>query len=101
TFIMERERVDFREALELLARRAGITLEKTSDSPQNRSRAVMLDLVKWAAEQYHRCLLDSPLAEGARTYLGERHLSGETVRRFALGFAPAGNWLVQRAAAAG
>jgi DNA primase len=102
TFIQERERVNFREALELLARRAGITLEKRADSPKNRSRALMLDVVQWAAKQYHDCLLDSPLAEGARRYLGERGLSGETVRRFALGYAPAiGDWLGQRAVPAG
>jgi DNA primase len=102
TFIQEHERVDFREALELLARRAGITLEKRADSAQQRSRAVMLDCVRWAAEQYHHCLLDSPLAEAARRYLGERHLTGETIRGFGLGFAPpAGDWLEQRAAAAG
>jgi DNA primase len=102
TFIQEIERVDFREALELLARRAGITLEKTADSPQNRGRAAMLDVVRWSAEQYQRCLLDSPLAETARKYLAERHLAGETVRRFGLGYAPGtGTWLVERAAAAG
>jgi DNA primase len=102
TFVQELERVDFREALELLARRAGITLEKRSDGQPNSGRAVMLELVRWAAEQYHRCLLDSPLAEAARRYLGERGLSGETVRRFELGFAPAGGeWLTERAAAAG
>jgi DNA primase len=102
TFIQEIERVDFREALELLARRAGITLEKTANSPQNRSRAAMLDGVRWAAEQYQYCLLDNPLAEAARKYLGARHLTGDTVRRFGLGYAPAsGNWLTERAAAAG
>lgn len=102
TFIQERERVNFREALELLARRAGITLEKAPDSPHNRGRALMLDVVRWAVDQYHHCLLDSPLAENARRYLGERKLTGETVRRFALGYAPlAGDWLAQRAAATG
>ena len=61
----------------------------------------MLEAVRWAAEQYHRCLLDLPVAEGARRYLGERRLTGETVRRFELGYAPAaGDWLVQRAAGA-
>jgi len=101
SFIQEIERVDFREALELLARRAGITLEKTADSPQNRSRAAMLDVVRWATEQYQHCLLDNPLAEAARKYLGARQLTGETVRRFGLGYAPAsGNWLTERAAAA-
>ena len=88
-FIQEHERVGFPEALELLARRAGITLEKRADSPQKRQRAFMLDGVRWAADQFQRCLLDSPLAEGARRYLGERRLTGETVRRFGLGFAPA------------
>jgi DNA primase len=101
-FVQDHERVDFLEALELLARRAGITLEKKGAGQQNRSRALMLEMVSWAAEQFHRCLLDSPLAEAARRYLGERRLSGEIVRRFGLGFAPlSGDWLVQRAAAAG
>ena len=39
TFVQEHEHVGFREALELLARRAGITLEKTGDSPHNQGRA--------------------------------------------------------------
>jgi DNA primase len=102
TFIQEHDRVDFREALELLARRAGITLEKTPGLRQNPGRALMLDLVRWAAEHYHQCLLDSTLAEAARHYLGERRLTGDTVRRFGLGYAPlAGDWLAQRAGKAG
>ncbi len=101
-FIQENDKVDFREALELLARRAGIPLEKTPDSPHQRNRAAMLQVMRWAAEQYHQCLLDSPLAEAARSYVGERKLNGETVRRFSLGFAPpAGDWLVNRATKAG
>jgi DNA primase len=102
SFIMEQDRVDFLEAVELLARRAGISLEKSTDSAQKRSRAAMLKVVKWAAEQYHHCLLNSPLAEAARQYLGERQLTGETVRRFAIGYAPVmGDWLVARAAQVG
>jgi DNA primase len=102
TFIQEHDRVDFREALELLARRAGITLKKIGVSPQKAERALMLDVVRWAAEQFQRCLLDSPLAESARRYLGERRLAGEIVRRFGLGFAPPnGDWLVQLASRAG
>ncbi len=101
-FVQEHERVDFREALELLARRAGIRLEKGADDPQQRGRAAMLDVVRWAADEYHQCLLDAPFADAARSYLGERRLTGDTVRKFGLGFAPAhGEWLVQRAAKAG
>jgi DNA primase len=101
-FIQDHERVSFREALELLARRAGITLEKTADSPQNRSRAVMLDLVKWAEREYQLCLRDSPVAQTARSYLKDRGLNGETIDRFGLGFAPESwDWLTMKAAQAG
>jgi DNA primase len=101
-FVQEHDRVPFREALELLARRAGIVLEKKGASPEGRSRALLLDVVRWAEGQFQECLLDDPTAEDARKYLGERGLAGETVRRFGLGFAPlAGDWLVQRGRAAG
>ncbi|HEY7422932.1 MAG TPA: DNA primase [Gemmataceae bacterium] len=102
TFVQEYERVSFAEALELLARRAGITLEKSSNSVQNQGRAAMLDVIRWAAQQFHECLLDAPLAEEARRYVGARGLTGDTVRRYGLGYAPrTGDWLVQRAEAAG
>jgi DNA primase len=98
TFLEEHEKISFREALELLARRAGITLEKSGDPQQNRGRALMLEVMRWAADQFHRCLLDEALAETARLYLGQRRLSGDTVRRFQLGYAPLeSTWLVQRA----
>src|SRR5260370_16573343 len=61
----------------------------------------MFDVMRWATEQFQACLLESPLAEAARVYLGERKLTGATVRGFGLGFAPGtGDWLVQQAAAA-
>jgi DNA primase len=102
TFVQEHERVTLKEAVELLARRVGLTIDKKGASPEDRRRALLLDVVHWAAEQYQRCLLDDPAAEDGRRYLGERGLTGETVRRFGLGFAPmAGDWLVQRAEAAG
>jgi DNA primase len=102
TFVQKFDRVTFAEALELLARRAGILLEKTAVSPQARTRALMLDSVRWSAQQYHDCLLKSPLAEGARAYLRERGLTSDTIARYQLGFAPrTGDWLVRRAESAG
>jgi DNA primase len=97
-FVQEFERVDFNESLEILARRAGIALKKTSFDAHNVRRALMLDVVSWSVKQFHECLLDDPLAEGARQYLGGRALVGETVRKYELGYAPAlGDWLVRRA----
>ena len=101
-FVQEYEHVDFKEAMEILAHRAGITLEKTSSDTQNVRRALMLDVVRWAVRQFHECLLDDPLAEGARRYLGGRALLGETVRKYELGYAPlTGDWLVRRAEKSG
>jgi DNA primase len=100
SFVQEHERITFPEALELLARRAGITLEKRDDSPHAATRARMLDVVRWAAQQFHDCLLHSPQAERARRYLDARGLEDETVRGWGLGYAPpAGDWLVRRAEA--
>ena len=99
SFVQEQERISFREALELLARRAGISLEKSGDPQQNRSRALMIETMSWATQLFHDCLLAGEgIAVAARQYLGERKLIGETVRRNQLGYAPReGNWLVQQA----
>jgi DNA primase len=95
-FVMGMEKVDFKEAMELLARRAGIRLP--SDAGEGSRRALLLDAMKWAAQLYHDCLLNSPVADEARRYLGERHLTGETVRKWQLGFAPAvGDWMARQA----
>jgi len=101
-FVQKFDKVTFPEALELLAHRAGISLENFQKSPQGPSRAGMVEVMTWAAEQFHKCLLDSPQAELARKYLGERKLTGDTVRKFGLGFAPnSWEWLVKNATGAG
>jgi len=98
SFVQEKERVDFLEARELLARRAGISLEKAPDSPQNLGRALMLDVMKWAEEQYQKCYHAAPVADAARRYVAERQLNADSVQRFGVGFAPAaGDWLVRLA----
>jgi DNA primase len=96
TFVQEFEKVDFREALELLAQRAGIRLRV--DDAKAKSRARLLEAVRWAADLYHESLLNSEAAEAAREYLNERRLTGETIRTWLLGYAPlAGDWLAKQA----
>jgi DNA primase len=100
-FVQEHEKVTFPEALEILARRVGISLEKVQKNPQGPSRTGMLDVMQWAAERFQSCLLDQPQSEAARDYLGERKLSLETIRKFGLGYAPESwDWLVGQANAA-
>ncbi len=97
-FVQEFERVSFQEALELLARKAGISFQKFEKSHQGPSKPAMLECMRWATGQFQGNLLQSPGAEAARNYLKERQLSDDSVQKFLLGFAPGlGDWLVQRA----
>jgi len=97
-FVMDFEKVNFPEALEILAKRANIELASTKATEQQKTRTQLLDVMKWASRVYHDCLLDNDLAASARAYVEERGLDGPTVRKFGVGFGPlTGDWLVQQA----
>jgi len=100
TFVQEYERLDFRGALELLARRARIPLP--SRSSDNSLKLQLFDIMKWAEEQYHSHLKHAREAERARQYLRQRGIQDKTVDDFVLGFAPPDrDWLVRKARAKG
>lgn len=86
-FVMKMENVDFPEALRILAKRAGVQIER-QDYHLVSQRTKLADIMKIAAKFYHLILTDSPLAEKARAYLKERGLKSETIKEFQLGFAP-------------
>lgn len=96
TFVQERERCSFREAVEILARRAGISVQL--GNPQRaQERSAWYDLLRWVEEQYRKCLWESTLAAPARQYLQERGLRRETLLEFGIGFAPdQWDWLTKR-----
>lgn len=99
SFVMHQEKVGFKEARAILAHRAGIKLDERL-SPQDHHRAKLLDTMKWAQAKYAYQLLEDDSGEAARKYLGERKLSGKTIRDFGLGYAPLkGDWLARAAAA--
>jgi len=82
-FVMNIEGVEFPEALHILAERAGIELEK--QDPKIRSeRTRLLDLMEEAVVFYEKNLYHR---KDVGAYLKERGLSGETAKRFRLGFA--------------
>jgi DNA primase len=97
-FVMNRERLNFREALEFLAQKARIALPAHRSRPADGAKQAMFELLSWAEAEFHRCLLESEIARPARDYVAQRGLSPESVRTFRLGFAPSEwEWLVQRA----
>lgn len=90
SFLMQYENLTFPEAVETLAERAGMQLPKQEPSEEKRRqedlKTRLLAANKEAALYYVR-QLDSPRGEQARTYLANRQLSQQTIRRFGLGYA--------------
>lgn len=102
SFLMRMERLEFREALEQLAQRAGIDLPRGRGGLPPDERVSILAAVAWAADRYRDCLRSAPEAAAARRYLVSRGLTQQTVDTFRLGFAPpAWDWLLKQASAAG
>ncbi len=101
SFLMKMEKLEFREALEQLADRAGIQVTRSKGLPSD-DRSALIAALTWAAERFAGCLDRSPEARAARDYLAARGLHPDTIRRFQLGFAPPGwDWLLKQASAAG
>lgn len=102
SFIMRAEGLEFREALEMLADRAGIELTsgaKPQTAGENQfDRRNLLAAMAWAEGEFHQFLITSPAAEIARQYLFDRGINDDSVRRFKLGFSPdSWQWLLDRA----
>ena len=101
SFLMKMEKLEFREALEQLADRAGIPITRGRGTSGDR-KAELHRVLGWAADRFRDCLQAAPEARAARDYLQSRGLSTDTVRRFGLGYAPASwDWLLRQASAAG
>ena len=91
-FVMEYEHIDFPAAVRKLATRAGITIvEKRGAADEDRqyeTRRKLLKLHAEAAEWFHENLTKREIGEPARKYLKERGITGETAKRWQLGYAP-------------
>jgi DNA primase len=92
TFVREVEHVDFAEAVERLAARAGIQVryDTAAVSEERKRRGRLVEGMAKAVEWYHERLLSGPDAKPARAYLRSRGYDGEIVRRYRLGWAPEG-----------
>ena len=87
-FIMEIENATFRDAVEILAGRAGVVVPESDTSEQTAGkRRRMLELNRDAARFFHSTLL-SPFGVSARGYLNKRGVSKAVVTRFGIGAAP-------------
>lgn len=90
TFLRELEGLDFVEAVERLAAKAGIALNYTdrAESATRQKRKGLLSKVEEAVDFYHERLKTSPDASAARSYLRSRGFDAEEVARYRIGWAP-------------
>lgn len=91
TFLMEKEGLDFKEALELLAQKAGVVLKKGSRGKGQGENDRLYEANQKAAQFYNYLLSEHKLGKKALDYLLKRGLSLETTKQFNLGYAPQ-NW---------
>ena len=90
-FLMDFGQLDFLEAVEDLARRAGVQVPRQSDDGgELEQRRVLFEVLEKAGEYFRRQLAEHPDRERAVQYLRSRDLSPAVSREFELGFAPPG-----------
>jgi DNA primase len=91
-FVEEKEGLGFAEAVELLADRYGVELQREREDPQaearRQQRRRLGELLDRTAAFYTHYMWDSEEAGRAREYLAGRGLGEETLRAFAVGYAP-------------
>lgn len=93
-FIMDHDQLDFPQAIEDLAKRAGMEVPREEGTRNNKPRqptdSPLYPLLTAAAEFYKQALKSHPQRKAAVEYLKGRGLSGEIARDFGMGFAPPG-----------
>jgi DNA primase len=88
-FLMKYERVDFPEAVESLARKAGVVLPQAhvKRDEHGTASAKFFEINEWALEYFQQCLFSSQGIQAVE-YFKKRGITKDTAREFKLGFAP-------------
>ena len=86
-FVMKRDGVDFPEALQMLARRAGVELKGRGSSEDSRKKRRLFEATEQAAKFFQAALQHSA-GQIARDYLRERGITPATAEAFGIGYAP-------------
>ncbi len=88
-FLMNHLKMGFMEAVESLAERFGVVLEKEEGSePTGPSKTLLKEAVQLACRFYHFMLLQTEEGHQALEYLYKRGIDLDFIRRFEVGFAP-------------
>jgi len=90
TFIEKVENLEFKDALEMLAQKAGVELVKKPGGKKEKSIKNEIFKINLASTLVFQKILNSPVGSKALNYLKDRGLNDRTIREFQIGFAPNG-----------
>ena len=86
-FVMRVEGIEFGDALRILAHRAGVELQR--EDPRLRTeRARLYEICELACRFFERQLEGSETGKTAKSYLLERGIAEESIRKWHIGYAP-------------
>lgn len=100
-FVQEMEKLDFPDAVERLAKKAGVTLVYEDGAPgfkpddsRRKLREEYIELYTRVSTSFHYMLMETEAGRFALDYIRKRGLSDETLEKFKLGYSPADrHWL--------
>lgn len=99
-FLMERQGMDFVEAVKYVAGKAGVEVQEVRRATEAEDpNQALYGINAFAREWFQGCLTDVESGNAARTYLKKRGVSPEVAEKFGLGYAPS-EWGALRNAAA-
>ena len=89
-FLMRKQGIDFRGALEQMAARAGVRLEAQSEDArrEDTERSRLSELNSLVAQVFHHVLVATKRGEPGRAYVEQRQLNATVIESFQLGYSP-------------
>jgi DNA primase len=88
-FVIKRDRIEFIDALRMLAEQAGLEMPRFGVSKQKAGeKQMLLDMQSAACAFFEKLLIHPEHGAAAREYLEKRQINAESIQRFQIGYAP-------------
>lgn len=98
-FVMKQENIDFPNALRILADKAGVILPEKHKPGSKRSNGIekpsLYTVNNLATKFFHQVLIEHKFGREGLDYLHGREVNDESIKRFAIGYAPTQNTAIQ------
>jgi len=94
-FLMNIEKISFYEALNIIAKKVGIEISRKENIEESAEKKKILKINEYTANIYNKILF-SQYGKIALEYLYRRNLNDEYIKKFMIGFAPQGNFLLNK-----